>query len=555
MSVLVTNICGASAAIDNGSSDPDNDLVGCTQDPPGPYPIGTTELVVTLSCTDSQNQSATCTGKVTVTDGVVPELVLNGPATQTLECLSAYTDPGAIANDLCSGDLSASIVTTGTVNKDTPGTYTVSYNVTDASGNSPAPVTRTVTVNDTQYPIIMLDGPNPMVLECALGNLDNDPMATVSDACHGNTSHTVFREFTDLNINQVGNYFARYQGDDTAGHAVQITRNVNVVDTTAPVLTVWTPTETVECGIQPSLGVTATDACYGNVPVIATPASLPSAPGPYTVTYSAVDPSGNGADGSNSVVRTITVVDSEPPTLVSPVRVLTLACGEPLSLDVVATDGCEGDLSSQVQLVAPDLTQPGTYPVHYHVSDSSGNTARSAPFTVTIPDPRQPVLTARGHSELTLECNVDAYVDPGAQAWDGCSTPLPLRKYNSGQDAYGPGPDTSKEGTYYVEYFARNEKWHVLRALRAVTVVDRIPPVLTLQGAAHLMHNCGSSWVDPGAEALDTCYGDLGSSVVRTGQVNVNVGGLYTLRYEVKDSAGLSAPPVERTVQIVGCPP
>ncbi|HEX8699334.1 MAG TPA: DUF5011 domain-containing protein, partial [Myxococcaceae bacterium] len=802
-------------------------LAGCTQNPPGPYNIGTAELVVTLTCTDSQSQSATCTGKVTMTDGVVPTITLVGPATQVLECRSVYTDPGATASDLCSGDMSSSIVKTGAVNPGMPGSYSVSYGVTDTSGNASSAV-RNVLVQDTSAPYLSLNGPNPMPLECATGTF-NDPSASAWDDCDGGLSNSVSIEFTNLNINLVGDFIVRYQVQDSSGNMSHITRNVQVTDTTPPVITVLSGDETVECGTQPSLGVVADDACFGSMTVVANPSTVPSEPGEYDVTYSARDHFGNWAeevtrhitvvdstppelsivsqnvyyqctgyavgniweapavtatdqcqgalrvqpfntgdddedgmpgsidpddfgpgpdtraegqalvryraedasgnaqeaalsvyvwdtlkpvtglnpdhdggdpayeqiecflsrpppfpadpnpywdpgawaedqcdgdlnptvmsfgevnkqvpdlytlsyqvrDGAfnwaDSVTRYVEVIDSQPPrvtlngdntlflecssapyedpgvtaidqcdeqvhvedttatvnpnvpgwyrvdyrvsdssgnmfqdgrsvivqdtqppTLRTLGGALSVACGDPLPLDVIATDACEGDLSSQVQFVAPDLTPPGTYSVRYQVSDSAGNTAMSGPRSITVLDPSQRMLVPTGSAELTLECNVDSYAEPGAHAWEGCGSPLPLRTYNSGQDAYGPGPDTSKEGTYYVEYLARNEKWHVLRALRAVSVVDRRPPVLTLQGPAHVTLPCGSAWVDPGVEALDTCYGDLRSSVVRTGEVNEQAGGVYTLRYEVKDGAGLSAPEVVRTVEITGCTP
>jgi cysteine-rich repeat protein len=60
----------ANASIDNGSSDPDGNVLTCTQSPAGPYPVGTT--FVTLTCTDG-SLSASCSATVTVngvdTDG------------------------------------------------------------------------------------------------------------------------------------------------------------------------------------------------------------------------------------------------------------------------------------------------------------------------------------------------------------------------------------------------------------------------------------------------------------------------------------------------------
>lgn len=54
------------ASIDNGSYDPDDDAITLTQTPPGPYPIGTT--AVTLTVTDARNVPASCAATVTVID-------------------------------------------------------------------------------------------------------------------------------------------------------------------------------------------------------------------------------------------------------------------------------------------------------------------------------------------------------------------------------------------------------------------------------------------------------------------------------------------------------
>jgi cysteine-rich repeat protein len=53
----------ANASIDNGSSDPDGNVLTCTQSPAGPYPVGTT--FVTLTCTDG-SLSASCSATVMV---------------------------------------------------------------------------------------------------------------------------------------------------------------------------------------------------------------------------------------------------------------------------------------------------------------------------------------------------------------------------------------------------------------------------------------------------------------------------------------------------------
>ena len=50
------------------------------------------------------------------------------------------------------------IVASGEVNASVPGTYLLSFNYTDTSGNAAQTVTRTVVVVDTTAPVISLHG-------------------------------------------------------------------------------------------------------------------------------------------------------------------------------------------------------------------------------------------------------------------------------------------------------------------------------------------------------------------------------------------------------------
>ncbi|HYH94831.1 ELWxxDGT repeat protein, partial [Hyalangium sp.] len=135
--------------------------------------------------------------------------------------------------------------------------------------------------------------------------------------------------------------------------------------------------------------------------------------------------------------------------------------------------------------------------------------ASSCTFTVTVnplpSDGGPPSLALNGDAVMTLECGVDVYMDPGAQAWDESGVPLEVHRYNSGQDAYGPGPNTAAEGSYSVQYSAWNGAGQTVSVIRTVHVDDRTAPVLKLKGPARMTHTCGSGWVDPGVEAADAC--------------------------------------------------
>ena len=80
-------------------------------------------------------------------DSTKPVITLIGDSSVTLTVGGIYTESGGTATDETDGDLSANIVIGGdVVDMSTAGTYTVTYNVSDAVGNAAAEVTRTVVV-------------------------------------------------------------------------------------------------------------------------------------------------------------------------------------------------------------------------------------------------------------------------------------------------------------------------------------------------------------------------------------------------------------------------
>jgi hypothetical protein len=64
--------CQANASIDDGSFDPDGDPVTITQSPAGPYPLGTTNVMLTI--TDSKGATAQASATVTVVDTTGPSI-------------------------------------------------------------------------------------------------------------------------------------------------------------------------------------------------------------------------------------------------------------------------------------------------------------------------------------------------------------------------------------------------------------------------------------------------------------------------------------------------
>ena len=508
--------------------------------------IGT--YTVTYNVSDASGNAAdSVTRTVNVVDTTAPIITLLGDTTVTIEVGTTYTDAGATATDNYDGDLTSSIAIVNNVDTSTIGTYTVTYNVSDASGNAADSVTRTVNVVDTTAPIITLLGDNPMTIE--VGSTFTDPGATASDVGDGDlTSSIVITGSVDSNT--IGTYTLTYDVSDASGNAADsVTRTVNVVDTTAPIITLLGDTTvTIEVGTTyTDAGATATDNYDGDLTSsIAIVNNVDTSTiGTYTVTYNVSDASGNAAD---SVTRTVNVVDTTAPiiTLLGDTTV-TIEVGTTYTdAGATATDNYDGDLTSSIAIVNNvDTSTIGTYTVTYNVSDASGNAADSVTRTVNVVDTTAPIITLLGDTTVTIEVGT-TYTDAGATATDNYDGDL------TSSIAIVNNVDTSTIGTYTVTYNVSDASGNAADSVtRTVNVVDTTAPVITLLGDNPMTIEVGSTFTDPGATASDVGDGDLTSSIVITGSVDSNTIGTYTLTYDVSDASGNAAVPVTRTVNVV----
>jgi len=346
---------------------------------------------VVYSVTDSDGNTSTETRIVHVVDTVEPEITLLGSNIIVLDCKSIFNDPGVEARDIC--DDSIDVITSGSVNTDIVGEYTIKYEAKDASGNS-AEVTRTVQVVDTKKPVITLLGANSMVLEC---NTEfRDPGATVVDNCDSSISVT--------STGNVGNYTITYTATDTSGNiAVPVKRTVQVVDTKKPTITLLGDNPMiVECKstfLDP--GVTAVDSCDSSVEVKTIGSVNANIVGGYTLKYAAKDASGNSAE----VTRTVQVVDTTPPVIILRYTDIGIEKGGTFEdPGAVAVDACDG--GEEQDLVAAAIynaktmeeveridtnTAGNKYIVRYIAEDNEGNES-SADMLVRIIDETVPAV-------------------------------------------------------------------------------------------------------------------------------------------------------------------
>ncbi len=87
-------------------------------------------------------------------DTSAPVVSVVGNSTVYLTVGNTYVESGAIATDDVDGNISTKIITTGTVNTSVAGTYTITYTVSDISGNI-----------GTAYRTVVVSNPTPVVPE------------------------------------------------------------------------------------------------------------------------------------------------------------------------------------------------------------------------------------------------------------------------------------------------------------------------------------------------------------------------------------------------------
>lgn len=150
-------------ATDNSGSDISTDIV--TNGAVNSGVLGS--YTITYDVTDENgNIASSVTRTVNVVDTTNPIITLNGQEEMTIEVGSTYIDLGALASDNYDGDITDSILTVNNVDANTIGTYIITFNVSDLSGNNADEVTRTVNVTsnlsvDENIKISLNIYPNP----------------------------------------------------------------------------------------------------------------------------------------------------------------------------------------------------------------------------------------------------------------------------------------------------------------------------------------------------------------------------------------------------------
>ncbi len=387
------------------------------------FPVGLT--TVTMNASDSGGNAATQANfTVTVSDAEIP--VLTAPSSLSLNTDTGagtaslnLTGLGSVSDNVDSGlSITYKIGATAIV-----GTYgfpvgatTVTMHASDTAGNAATQVSFTVTVADTEVPLLVAPADQTPDTDSGANtaSLDVTGLGSVSDNVDSGLPITYKIGATTLSGAYdfpVGVTTVTMDASDTAGNAaVQASFTVTVADAEVPLLTAPADqTPSTDTGANTaSLDVTSLGSVSDNVDsglAITYKVGTTTLTGAYvfplgetTVTMDAMDTAGNDAV---QVSFTVTVSDAAVPVLTVPADQTadTDASLSTASIDVTGlgsvSDNVDSGLAITYKVGTTTLTGAYDFPigvttVTMDAMDTAGNDAVQVSFTVTVSDVTAP---------------------------------------------------------------------------------------------------------------------------------------------------------------------
>lgn len=350
------------------------------------FGVGTHTVVWRVA--DAAGNAAEASQTILVTDTTAPTLAT--PADRTVEALATLTPV-----DLGQPQVSDIADPEPVVSNDAPadgfpiGTTTVTWSVTDASGNS-ATATQRVTITDTGVPTVF--PPPDLVIEAtgALTAVDLGE-ATARDLVDGVITTPVVPDKTGPFA--IGDHVITWTATDSEGNTASASQTIRVQDTQGPRVTppadITLEATAALTPVEPGVA-TAMDVVDGVIALVEPDTTGPFAVGENTVTWRARDSRGNVGEAT----QVVKVVDSTAPVLTAPedITVEATAALTPVNPgNASASDVVDGDLTAVADLSGPFSV--GEHVITWTATDSAGNTA-SATQKVTVTDTTPPEIVA-----------------------------------------------------------------------------------------------------------------------------------------------------------------
>lgn len=391
-----------------------------------PYALG--ETIVTWTVTDSSGNTTTCTQKVTVTDGNLPEVTCPAP-------MSVFVDEDSCsASNIELGTLDIEDCTSVDVVNNAPETFPigdteVTWTVTDSEGNQTSCV-QIITVIDNIAPTFVETLPvDSLTVEC--NAVPDAETLTATDNC-GEATVTFTEDITNGSCDN--NYIIErtWTATDAYDLTTIFTQIITVQDTTAPTFIGELPNNilVVECDAIPTPEtLTAEDTCGTATVTSEDIITLGNCPSNYTI--SRVWTAEDECENKTLYTQIITVQDTTAPVFDEPLPAETIEveCDAIPDADLLtATDNC-----GNVTIEMTDTRTDGDCPSNYTISrtwiatDECG-LETSFTQTISVVDTTAPTPTTSFESELNVSCT-EIPEAPVVEFTDNCSDNITI-EYN-----------------------------------------------------------------------------------------------------------------------------
>ncbi|MEY8847600.1 LamG-like jellyroll fold domain-containing protein [Psychroserpens sp. XS_ASV72] len=397
---------------------------------------------VTLTVTDTDGQTNSCTATVTVVDSIDPTTPTL--STVTGECSATASVP--TTTDNCSGTVTGT--TSDPLTYNAQGTYTITWTFDDGNGNV-ITVPQTVIVDDVTDPATPTL--STVTGECSA----TASVPTTTDNCSGTITGTTSDPLT---YNAQGTYTINWTFDDGNGNVITVPQTVIVDDVTDPAIPTLS-TVTGECSAT-AIVPTTTDNCSGTVTGTTSDPLTYNAQGTYTITWSFDDGNGNVITVPQTVIVNDTT-DPATPTL----STVTGECSATASVPTT-TDNCSGTVTGTTSDPLTYNAQ-GTYTITWTFDDGNGNVI-SVPQTVIVDDvtdPSTPSLPI-----LTGQCSV--------------TVPIPTISDNCSGTISGTTSDPlvyNTQGAFAITWNFDDGNGNSISAVQNVVINDTVDPIPTCQ--------------------------------------------------------------------------
>ena len=369
---------------DNGSFDPDNTPFTLTVSPQGPYPLGTTSVVLTI---DDGEYTDSCTSTITVVDTTAPTLTCLENQIVVVDSTCSYVVPNYLTQVTAQDNCAVVSVTQNPLPGTVVSTGVTQITITANDGVNQSLCSFTLSIEDQTAPVAIaqnmtialdIDG----YAEVAANDID----AGSFDNCGQITKSVNYSIFT---CDEIGENEIILTITDQGGLQSTATAIVTVVDTMAPQVACQDITlildENGQVSITPQdIDAASTDNCGIVSYSIDTTTFDCSNSGQNFVTLTVTDGSGN----ASSCTTTVTVIDQTAPTLTC-LEDQTVAVDNNCSFVVpnyipslVASDNCN-TLSVTQNPLPGTILETGTSTVTITASDGSFDTLCNFNIIVT----------------------------------------------------------------------------------------------------------------------------------------------------------------------------